>query len=166
MATPIMDDPVAAHFARYDAFVEEARTWLGARADRFHWYYNSSRVALVVLSVILPSLSGNLFGDVGKWVAPYVALAIAAVASLDGLLKPGDNWRHFRSYELALLRFQRVSQSRRAALELESDADARRQRGFALYREFVGDIERLLESESRLFFERQIQQLREPKDGN
>jgi hypothetical protein len=165
MPTASMDDPISAHFARYDAFVEEVRTWLGARADRFHWYYNSSRVALVVLSVILPSLSGNLFGHVGTCTAPYVALVIAALASLDGLLKPGDNWRHFRSYELALLRFQRVSQSRRAALELESDAHTRRQRGFALYGEFVDEIEGLLESESRLFFERQIQQLREPKNA-
>jgi hypothetical protein len=166
MPAPIADDSVSAHFARYDAFVEATRQWLGARADRFHWYYNASRIALIVLSVIIPSLYGDLFGEVGKWAAPYVALAIAAVASLDGLLKPGDNWRHFRSYELALLRFQRVSQSKRAALEFESDADNRRQKGFALYREFVDDIEGLLESESRLFFERQIQQLREPKGAS
>jgi hypothetical protein len=159
------DDSVSAHFARYDSFVEEVRRWLGARADRFHWYYNSSRIALVVLSVMIPALAAGLFGDFGKASVPYVALLIAGVAAVDGLLKPGDNWRHFRSYELALLRFQRMSQSRRAALELESDADKRRSRGFALYREFVNDIEALLESESRLFFERQIQQLKESKDA-
>ena len=165
MSSSTGDESVFAHFAEYDKFVEEARRWLGTRADRFHWYYNSSRIAIVVLSVMIPTLSAGLFGGIGTSATPYVALLIAILAAIDGLLKPGDNWRHFRSYELALRRFQRVSQSRRAALELESEPDKRRQKALALYREFVNEIEGILESESRLFFERQIQQLKEPKDA-
>jgi hypothetical protein len=163
-ASPI-DASVATHFDRYDAFVEEVRVWLGVRADRFHWYYNSSRIGIVILSALIPSLTVGLFGDLGKAAVPYIALLIAVAAAVDGLLKPGDNWRHFRSYELALLRFRRVSQTRRAALELEMDLEKRRAKGFALYREFVNEIEGLLESESRLFFERQIQQLKDAKDA-
>jgi hypothetical protein len=158
------DDP-ATHFAKYDAFVDDVRNWLSARASRFHWYYNISRVALVVLGVTFPALSTGLFGDRGKWFSPFVALLIAVLAALDALLKPGDNWQHFRSYELALDRAKRISQSKRASLLLESDMQKRRQKQFALYREFVLEIEELLERETRLFFEHQIQQLPEPKDA-
>lgn len=153
-------DAVSEHFARYEAFVDTTQTWLGTRADRYHWYYNASRIALVVLSVSIPAFSVGLLGDTGEDFAPFVALAIAVLASLDGLLKPGDNWRHFRSYQLALLRFRRVSQSKRASLEIEKDPEKHLHKRFALYREFVLEIEELLEQESKLFFEHQIQQLK------
>jgi len=159
------DDPAAAHFARYDAFVESTRKWLQTRADRYHWYYNASRIALIVLSVSIPALSTGLLGEKGKQSAPFVALAIAVLASLEGLFKPGDNWRHFRSYQLALDRLRRVSQAKRAALELETDADKNRQKQFALYRQFVADIEEVLDEESKRFFEHQIQQVKQPSDA-
>jgi hypothetical protein len=158
----MVDESVAAHFSRYDAFVESTRSWLGKRADRYHWYYNSSRIALIVFSVSIPALSSGLFGERGKVATPFVALVIALLASLDGLLKPGDNWRHFRSYQLALDRFERVSRSKRAALELETDPEKNRQKQFDLYRQFVLEIEEVLEEESKRFFEHQIQQLKTP----
>jgi len=161
-AIVMVDESIATHFARYDAFVESTRKWLGKRADRYHWYYNCSRIALIVLSVSLPALSTGLFGPLGPKAAPYIALVIAVLASLDGLLKPGDNWRHFRSYQLALDRFERVSLSKRAALDLETDPEKRRQKQFALYRQFVLEIEEVLEEESKLFFEHQIKQLKQP----
>lgn len=161
----MVDESVTAHFARYDAFVESTRKWLGKRADRYHWYYNGSRIALIVLSVSIPALSSGVFGPPGKDSTPIVALAIALLASLDGLLKPGDNWRHFRSYQLALDRFERVSQSKRAALELETDPEKSRQKQFALYRQFVLEIEEVLEEESKRFFEHQIQQLKASPDA-
>jgi Protein of unknown function (DUF4231) len=158
------NDP-SAHFAKYDAFVDDVRKWLGTRASRFHWYYNISRIALVVLGVAVPALAAGLFGDRGKFLSPFVALLIGLVAALDALLKPGDNWQHFRSYQLALDRAKRISQSKRASLSLESDMQKYRQKQFSLYREFVLEIEELLERETRLFFEHQIQQLRESKDA-
>lgn len=164
MAEENPDDP-AVQFAKYDAFVDHVRDWLGTRASRFHSYYNVSRVALVVLGLTVPALSAGLFGERGKFISPFVALLIALFAGLDALLKPGDNWQHFRSYQLALDRAKRISQSRRAALALETDMQKRRNKEFALYREFVLEIEELLERETRLFFEHQIQQLREPKDA-
>ena len=159
------NDSAAGHFAQYDAFVEATRKWLQTRADRYHWYYNASRIGLIVLSVSIPALSAGLFGEDGKASAPFVALAIAVIASLDGLFKPGDNWRHFRSYQLALDRLRRVSQAKHAALELEIDTDKNRQKQFALYRQFVSDIEEVLDEESKRFFEHQIQQVKQPSDA-
>ena len=153
------NDVVTAHFSRYEAFVTDLEKWLGRRADRFHWYYNVSRVAIIILGVLVPSLSTGLFGEKGKEVAPFAALAIAGLVSLDGLLKPGENWRHFRSYQLALQRSRRIFESRCSELELEADPHKRHQKGLALYREFVSEIEQLLEQEAKLFFDRRIQQL-------
>ena len=130
-----------------------------------YMYYNFSRISLVVLGITVPDLAAGLFGDRGKLLSPFVALLIALLAALDALLKPGDSWQHFRSYELALERAQRISKSKRAALAIETDMQKHRQKQFALYREFVLDIEELLERETRLFFEHQIQQLRESKDA-
>ena len=150
----------AGQLARYEEFVEKTQRWLGKRANRYHWFYNSSRIALVVFSVAIPALSAGLLGPPGEMAAPFVALIIAILASLDGLLKPGDNWRHFRSYQLALHRLTRVWQSKHVALELEADPEKRLQKSIALHRQFVLEIEDLLEQESKLFFEHQIQQLK------
>lgn len=150
----------AEQVAKYEDFVEQTQRWLGKRADRFHWYYNASRIALIALSVTIPTLSASRLALGGHEVAPIVALLIALLAALDGLLKPGENWRHFRYYQLSLQRLRRVWQSKHAALELEADAGQRRQKGVALHRQFVLEIEELLEQESRRFFEHQIQQLK------
>lgn len=49
----------AEQVAKYEDFVEQTQRWLGKRADRFHWYYNASRLALIVLSVMIPTLSAS-----------------------------------------------------------------------------------------------------------
>jgi len=157
-------DSIDARFAEYDDFVEQTGKWLKKRADRFHWYYNFSRTGLVLLSISIPAMTSNFFGPGGVAAVPYVALAIAILGALDGLFKPGDNWRHFRSYQLALQRYGRVSSSRRTELSLldtgEEQEQEQEQRALALYKEFVLDIEQLLEEESKKFFEHQIQQLK------
>lgn len=43
----------------YEDVVEQTQRWLDKRADRFHWYYNASRIALIVLSVMIPTASGR-----------------------------------------------------------------------------------------------------------
>jgi hypothetical protein len=155
-------DAFADQSARYHDFVDSTQRWLGKRADRYHWFYNGSRIALVVLSVSISSLSMGLLGEKAKGATPFVALTIAIVAALDGLLKPGDNWRHFRSYQLGLMRLRRVWEAKRIALtELEPNADKRRQKAVDLHRQFVLEVEALLEQESKLFFEHQIQQLKQ-----
>jgi hypothetical protein len=163
--SPDADTPLA-KLERYDAFVSSTRTWLARRACRYHWYYNASRIALVVISILIPTVSSTgLFGGDGQQrehAVSFLALLVALLAALDGLLKPGDNWRHFRSYQLALDRCARLSRARRSALELESDAEKKREKLWSLYLEFVQEIEGLLEEESRQFFEHQIQQLRLP----
>ena len=151
-------------FAEYDVFVEQASNWLKSRADRFHWYYNVSRISLVLLSVSIPAMTTGLFGARGEGAVPFVALIIAFLGSLDGLFMPGENWRHFRSYQLALQRFRRVSDSRRTELSLLPAGEGRNRRTLALYREFVLDIEQLLEEEAKKFFEQRIQELKRDQD--
>ena len=147
-------------FAEYDEFVAQASNWLKTRADRFHWYHNISRTSLVLLSVSIPAMTAGIFDTFGETAVPYVALAIAFLGALDGLYKPGENWRHFRSYQLALQRYRRVSGSRQTELSLVNAGIERERRALELYEEFVLNIEQLLEEESKKFFEHQIQQLK------
>jgi hypothetical protein len=149
---------IAAQYASYDTFVEDTQVWLGKRADRYHIYYNISRVSLVLLSVSLPAVPMLVRAAWSGKVQSGFALVIALLAAFEGLMKPGDNWRHFRSYQLALQRAKRIRDAKCLSLAMEKDPDKFTHKRMALHREFVTEVEDTLEQESKIYFEHQSRQ--------
>jgi hypothetical protein len=87
----------------YLAFLNTTIKWF-----RDRWYvnrilYNGSRITLVVLSAALPVLISNRL----MIVATPVSVLVAIIAGLEAQFKPGDQWKHQRSAEIALLALRR-----------------------------------------------------------
>lgn len=137
----------------YTSFVEQTASWLGKRANLYHWSYNGAKIITVLLGILIPLLSQGLLGDAGKSAVPWAGAVIAALAAFEGFFKPGDTWRHFRSYQLALRRSLRMLQPALAEVQ-GSDPAIREEKLAELHRQFVTQTEHLLDEEARKFFER------------
>ena len=128
---------------RFLGFLDESVAWFKRRADRLHSFYNVSRVALVVLSAALPALTANGW-DIA---ATVTAVIVAAIAGLDAQFKPGDQWRHHRSTQLALLRHKRQYELELARRPDEPDA---------AFQRLADSVEQLLAAEAEQFWKFRI----------
>jgi len=81
-------------------------------ADRAMVQFVVLRLSLVVASAALPAL----ITMAGKEWSSGVAVLVAALTGLNTQFRWGEEWRHFRSTQLALERMKRDYNHRKAAL--------------------------------------------------
>jgi hypothetical protein len=120
----------------------ERIAWFKRRARRAQYFYNASRLCLVVLSAALPALISYNVSENGRLLSIIISVAIAVLAGLDAQFRPGEQWRHHRSTQLALMRL------RRAYEHLEADTNERAQ----AFEKFFGDVESLLAAEANQYW--------------
>lgn len=134
----------------FEDFVTEAIEWFRKRGKLANRWYNSSRIALIVLSASLPALISAVADKDSIIPGPLptiVAVIVAILAGLDAQFKPGDQWRHHRSTQLALTRLQRAYSEPRAE---------GRNLSFSKYFE---EVEALLEAEANRYWQFRITEL-------
>jgi len=72
--------------------------WMEKRANHAKVLYYILRLTTIVCSVIIPALVGFrlLPEDTITWVVFFLSLLVAISASLEGFLRYGEQWRHYR----------------------------------------------------------------------
>ena len=152
---------IDAKIIKYWEFVDEVILWLKIIGNRYQQFYNAERILLIITSLSLPALSQSYEY---QSLVPYLSVFIAILAALDGLFKPGEMWRHFRSYQLGLRRFKRIYEPKfLEKVTLESNIENQITNSLKLYNDLVDQIEDLLEEESSKFFEQRIQKIKSDK---
>jgi hypothetical protein len=131
------------------------------KATAYRWFYNFERIAVIVLSLSLPVLP-QLF-DIARYhkIVPIVSVMIAILVALDGLFKPGELWRHFKSFELRLKRLRQNYETSRIDVSIEKAEGRKTELALVLYKRFVEDAEKLFESETNQFWPRRIQEMQQ-----
>lgn len=77
--------------------------WMEDRANNTKVLYYILRLTTIVGGVIIPALvsislpSGDTIGDTITWVVFFLSLVVAISAALEGFLRPGEQWRHYRT---------------------------------------------------------------------
>jgi hypothetical protein len=127
-------------------------------ADRAMVQFVVLRLSLVVASAALPAL----ITMAGKEWSSGVAVLVAALTGLDTQFRWGEEWRHFRSTQLALERMKRDYNHRKAALtggrcigNITTEAE-----NFDL---LCSNVEELLQTEADRFFKFRITEWRQPR---
>jgi hypothetical protein len=128
--------------------VEERIRWHKRSANRTMVQFIAVRLGLVVASAALPALtllSNNLW-------AILTSVLVASLTGLDTQFQWGEEWRHFRSTQLAIERAQRDFQKRKYAIcagaTAQSEADN--------FDAFYAEVEALLQTETERFFKFRI----------
>jgi hypothetical protein len=135
----------------YLQFVDERIKWYKRTADRTMVQFIAIRFGLVLVSAALPALT---LLEHRTW-AIGASVLIAALTGLDTQFQWGDEWRHFRSTQLALERARRhydlaVADASRGPSRL------RARTGQASFSSFYEEVERLLERDAEQFFKFRI----------
>lgn len=132
-------------------FLDDAIRRTKRQADHAMVQFVVLRLALVAASASLPALT--TLQSCGWSTADAVLVAI--LAGLDTQFRWGEEWRHFRSTQLALERMRRDYQRRKSAL-----SDGRSMGGIATEAEnfdkLFADVEDLLQTEADSFFKFRI----------
>lgn len=130
--------------------------WYKRTADRTMAQFIAVRSGLVLASATLPALA-----TLAPRAAILVSVLIAILAGLDTQFQWGEEWRHFRSTQMAVERLRRDYEMRRHAIENRTATKdiTTHQANFAhLYQE----AEDLLQSETDRFFRFRITPSRSP----
>ena len=127
-------------------------------ADRAMVQFVVLRVSLVVASASLPAL----ITIAGKEWSSGIAVLVAALTGLDTQFRWGEEWRHFRSTQLALERMKRDYDHRKAALNggrnignITTEAEN--------FDKLCSNVEELLQTEADSFFKFRITEWRQPQ---
>jgi hypothetical protein len=127
-------------------------------ADRAMVQFVVLRLSLVVASASLPAL----ITMAGKEWSSGVAVLVAALTGLDTQFRWGEEWRHFRSTQLALERMKRDYNHRKAALNggrsigsITTEAEN--------FDKLYSNVEELLQIEADSFFKFRITEWRQPQ---
>jgi len=127
-------------------------------ADRAMVQFVVLRVSLVVASASLPAL----ITIAGKEWSSGIAVLVAALTGLDTQFRWGEEWRHFRSTQLALERMKRDYDHRKAALtggrsigNITTEAEN--------FDKLCSNVEVLLQTEADSFFKFRITEWRQPQ---
>jgi hypothetical protein len=160
--------------ATFLEFVDWTIEWFKLRATRAQFAYNCLRICLVVFSAALPALTANhrpVFSTV-------IAVVVAALAGLDAQFKPGEQWKHHRSMQLALQAMRRdyekkskgkVSAEKAPPPEpppkAQIDPGAENTSGAEKdpFEEFYTEVRALLEAEANQFWQFRITQWSQDK---
>jgi len=133
----------------YLQYVDERVRWHKREADRTMLQYISLRLGMVLFSASLPALTVL---DNRTW-AIMASIVVAALTGLDTQFQWGEEWRHFRSGQLALERARRDYDRRK--YEIESGyADAAL--GGEIFSMLCTEVEGLLQTETERFFKFRI----------
>jgi hypothetical protein len=126
-----------------DGAVRQSKT----TADRAMVLFTGFRITLVVVSASLPALT--VIAPPG-W-STGAAVLVAALAGLDTQFRWGEEWRHFRSTQLALERLRREYRHRQSVLSdggrFGSITSAAQN-----FEKLFTDVESLLQTEADHFF--------------
>jgi len=81
--------------------------WLGARADRCRKWHYFLRLAAIVGGVMVPALvslnvNDGTVGRVIRGITFALSLVVAISVAVEGFLRFGERWRHYRQTEEAL----------------------------------------------------------------
>jgi len=99
LAGSLLLGPEQDHFLRSRWL--ESVLWMEAAAQRTRTRYYALRLITVVGAVIVPALvSINAVGSAESaitWLTFAVSLVVAVSAAVEGFLRFGDRWRHYRS---------------------------------------------------------------------
>ena len=135
----------------YLNYVSERAKWYKRSADRTMVQFIAVRLGLVLASAALPALT-VLSNRIWAIIA---SVLVATLTGLDTQFQWGEEWRHFRSTQLALERAQRNFAKRGQSIAAgvtsgtaRSDADN--------FNEFFDEVEGLLQTESERFFKFRI----------
>lgn len=138
------------------AFLKSAIEQQKKMADRAMLQFIALRLTLVITSASLPALI-TLAGQTSSSV---VAVLVAALTGLDTQFRWGEEWRHFRSTQLALQRMQRDFAHRASALvagriigNIKTEADN--------FDHLYSSVEELLQTEADRFFKFRITEWRQ-----
>jgi hypothetical protein len=128
-------------------------------ADRAMVQFVVLRLSLVVASASLPAL----ITIAGKEWSSAVAVLVAALTGLDTQFRWGEEWRHFRSTQLALERMRRGYERRKSAVSagrtvgnITTEAEN--------FDKLYADVEELLQTEADSFFKFRITEWRQPQE--
>ena len=120
-------------------------------ADRAMVQFIVLRLLLVVASASLPALT-TLTDRIWSTLA---AVLVAVLAGLDTQFQWGEEWRHFRSTQLALARMHRDFERRKAAID-GGRTIGRITTAAENFEKLYVDVEDLLQSEADSFFKFRI----------
>jgi hypothetical protein len=135
----------------YLEYVDGRIQWHKRSADRTMLQFITVRLALVLISASLPALT-VLPNRVWATVA---AVLVAALAGLDTQFQWGEEWRHFRSTQLALERARRDFDMRAYAIAAGSAGPGAKS-ATENFTTFYKVVEELLQSETDRFFKFRI----------
>jgi hypothetical protein len=140
--------------------VAQTRRHMKRQADRAMILFVLLRLGLVAGSASLPALTA--FAD-RRW-STVLAIGVAILAGLDTQFRWGEEWRHFRSGQLALERYRRdydhgiaSLQAGRVSSELNSPAD--------VFERFYQSVTQYLQVEAEAFFKFRIVDWKAPAPG-
>jgi hypothetical protein len=118
------------------------------------------RLSLVIASACIPA-SAAMGGPV---LTSVLAVFVAALTGLDTQFRWGEEWRHFRSTQIALERMQREYRRRKAAL-LGNRTIGKITTEDENFDKLYMDVEEILQTEADSFFKFRITEWRSPQ-GN
>jgi hypothetical protein len=73
--------------------------WMEDRANNTKVLYYILRLTTIVGGVVIPALVSVSLpsGDAITWVVFFLSLVVAISAAVEGFLRPGEQWRHYRT---------------------------------------------------------------------
>ena len=147
-----------------ERLIEAFRQWAAKHKRNFNWL----RAALIILSAALPALTIGTSATM-RVIAAVVSAAVAALAGLEGFLRPAQLWQHSKTAEMtlrSLLRQYRLDGLALGGLS-ESELGEKRRK---LYLDFVAAVGRAREEEALQFVTARLREStppagKETKDG-
>ena len=128
-----------------ERLIEAFRRWAASHKRNYNWL----RAALVVLSAALPALTVGTSATM-RVVAAVVSAAVAALAGLEGFLRPAQLWQHSKTAEMTLRSLLRQYRLDEIALEGLTEPELGKKRR-KLYLDFVAAVGRVREEEALQF---------------
>ena len=135
----------------YLQHVEDAIRSTKRTADRTMVQFVGLRLLMVLASASLPAL---VLVDQKVW-PTIAAILVAVLAGLDTQFQWGEEWRHFRSTQLALERCRR-DYERRSYVAAAGGALGSPTSDVDSFTQFFDEVESLLQSEADRFFKFRI----------
>lgn len=142
---------VSEYEGEFLAFLDATTRSTKRMADRAMVQFISLRLLLVLASALLPALT-TLPDRIWSTAA---AVLVAVLAGLDTQFQWGEEWRHFRSSQLALQRMRREYERRKSALDAGRSVGAVKTPA-ENFEKLATDVEELLQGEADRFFKFRI----------
>jgi Protein of unknown function (DUF4231) len=156
---PLWSEVVTATFPAYAEVLDRAVRQEARRYHRFSfahmWWFRISGFVEIVLSVSFPLVINVLpqdpvFQQMNNTIATGISVGIALVAALQSFYGWSDNWRLYRTQELAVMTIVRRWELALLPLTTMRTPDAKR--AHLETRRAIGDLAKVLQHEQQTFF--------------